>query len=119
MMAQELLQLSDDTYIFIESEDKRVFYFYRKDGEKLGDVGRMPMDFYQAYIMQKMMKGDISGPVFGNLCFETSNDEKCIRITIVDYEELPKVEKDPADNQKKLGIMEKLFCKIWKRKRKE
>ena len=119
-MAQEFLAITDDTYTFTESDDEKVFYFYRNDEEKLGNVGRIPMDFYQAYIARKMMDENILTPIFGNLRFETSSNEKIIRITVVDYKELPEVEKDSTNNQKppelkQPNILGRLFHKIWKK----
>jgi len=83
-MSKELQAFSDGTFLFAEDENGKQFYFYRKDGEVLGDVGRRPMDFYQHYIMTKMMSGEITGMVANNLKFEESADGKCIRITVVD-----------------------------------
>ena len=123
-MAQEFLAITDDTYTFTESDDEKVFYFYRNDEEKLGDVGRIPMDFYQAYIARKMMDENILTPIFGNLRFETSSDEKIMRITVVDYKELPEVEKDSTNNKKppelkQPGIFKRIFEKIRKQKHKD
>lgn len=83
-MSKELQAFSDGTFVFAEDENGKQFYFYRKDGGALGDVGRRPMDFYQHYIMTKMMNGEITGMVANNLKFEDSADGKCIRITVVD-----------------------------------
>ena len=83
-MSKELQAFSDGTFVFVEDENGKQFYFYRKDGEVLGDVGRRPMDFYQHYMVTKMMNGEITGMVANNLKFEESADGKCIRITLVD-----------------------------------
>ena len=118
-MAEEFLTLSDGTYTLSESSDKKVFYFYRNDGKELGDVGRKPMDLYQVYITSKMFGGELDGPVYGNLRFENSSDNKIVRLTVVDFKELDKEEskKDSTDDQKKPKIFERLFGKIWRQKR--
>ena len=80
-MSSERRALSDGTFVFAECENKNEFYFYRSDEAELGDVGRLPMDFYQAYIARKMMDGEITTAVMSNLYYEKSEDNKCIRIT--------------------------------------
>ena len=92
-MSDERLAISNGTFTFVEGEDKNYFYFYRNDGGVLGEVGRIPMDFYQYYICRKMMSGEITGSVMNNLHFERSEDEKCMRITVCSFGE-QKEEKD-------------------------
>lgn len=53
------------------------------DGNVLTDIDREPMDLYQAYIMQKMMNGEITDMVMNNIYSEKSTDGKCIRLTSV------------------------------------
>ena len=120
-MAKEYLSLSDGTYTFTETDDEKVFYFYRNDEGKLGDVGRKPMHFYQTYITNKMFNSEITGPVFGNLSFETSDDGKYMRITVIDFKELPECEseEDSADSKKQPGIFKRIFEKIRKQKHKD
>ena len=81
-MSNELKAMTDGTFTFAESEDPNVFYFYRNDGEVIGNVGRMPMDFYQNWICTKMFNGEITEMVMNDICFETSDDDKCIRLTV-------------------------------------
>ena len=45
------------------------------------------MELYQAYACRKMTESNNPQMVFGNLKFETSVDNKCIRITVMDFEE--------------------------------
>ena len=113
------MAISDGTYTFAESEDEKVFYLYRNDDEKLGDVGRMPMEFYQAYLTNKMMSGGITKPVFGNLRFDTSTDDKIIRVTVIDYKELSEIDLDSTDDQKQPNFLKRLFQKLWKHKHKD
>ena len=40
-MSNELKAMTDGTFTFSESEDPNVFYFYRNDGEVIGNVGRI------------------------------------------------------------------------------
>ena len=80
-MEKEYNAVSDGTYTLQEGDDNRL-YFYREDGKVLGDVGRIPMDLYQAYVMQKMMTGEITDMVANNIKYETSVDGKTIRLTV-------------------------------------
>ena len=83
-MANEFQAVSDGTFTLQETENKNQFYFYRNDGDVLADLDREPMDLYHAYIMQKMMSGEITDMVINNIYSETSEDGKCIRLTICD-----------------------------------
>lgn len=80
------MAVSSKGYVLSETDNPNQFYFYREDGAVLGDVGRLPMDMYQAYIMQKMMSGEITTVVMNNIAFETSVDGKCIRLTTDEIE---------------------------------
>ena len=92
-MEKEYNAVSDGTYTLQEGDDNRL-YFYREDGKVLGDVGRIPMDLYQAYVMQKMMTGEITDMVANNIKYETSDDGKIIRMTIFGIGEEDPDEKD-------------------------
>lgn len=104
-MSKERMAFSDGEYTFAESEVKNQFFFFRNDGEVLGGVGNIPMEFYQHYIMNKMFSGEITEMVANNICFETSTDGKCIRLTVSDIGEEPKV------NRKNRGFFKRLFGK--------
>lgn len=108
-MANEFLAISDGAYTLSETENKNQFYFYRNDGEILTDIDREPMDFYQAYIMQKMANGEIIGVVMNNIYLEMSDDEKCIRLTICDISEKSN---STADN-KQPNFIKRLLHKIF------
>lgn len=84
-MANEfLLAVSNGTFTLQESENKNEFYFYRNDGDVLTDIDREPMDLYHAYIMQKMMNGEITDIVMKDIYSEISADRKCMRLIITD-----------------------------------
>ena len=104
-MSKELLGISNGEYTFTETEVENQFLFYRNDEKVLGDVGRIPMEFYQHYIMNKMFNGEITDMVANNICFETSTDGKCIRLTVTDIGEEPKKAK------KKPNIFKRIFGK--------
>ena len=106
-MSNELKAMTNGTFTFAESEDPNVFYFYRNDGEVIGDVGRIPMDFYQNWICNKMMTGEISKMVMNDICFETSDDDKCIRLTISGIGERKSKSKQP-------NFIKRLLSKVFK-----
>ena len=83
-MPGKLMTFSNGEYTFAETEVKNQFLFYRNDGGVIGDVGRLPMDFYQNYVCTKMFNGELTEMVMKNIYFETSTDGKCMRLTAVD-----------------------------------
>lgn len=93
-MAEKFNAIANETYVFIEGDEPNQFFFYRKDGEVLGDVDHEPMDFYHAYIMQKMMDGEIDGMVANNILTEVSTDGKCMRITVKEIAKGPIIQID-------------------------
>ena len=106
-MPNELKAMTDGTFIFAESEDPNVFYFYRKDREVIGDVGRIPMDFYQKWICTKMFNGEITGIVMNDICSEKSVDGKYIKLTVYGIWECKTKSKQP-------NLIKRLFYKIFK-----
>lgn len=106
-MSNELKAMTDGTFTFAESEDPNVFYFYRNDGEVIGDVGRKPMDFYQNWICTKMFNGEITEVVMNDICFGTSDDNKCIRLTVSGIGER-------KSKQEQTNLFKKLFSKLFK-----
>ncbi len=106
-MSNELKAMTDGTFTFAESEDPNVFYFYRNDREVIGDVGRIPMDFYQNWICTKMMNGEITETVMNDVCFETSNDGKFIRVTVSGIGERKAKQEQP-------NFFKWLFSKLFK-----
>jgi len=81
-MSNELRGVSNGTYNLVEGTEENVLYFYREDGGVLGDVGRLPMDFYQAYVAQKMIDENATEVVMSNLLFEKFDEGKLIKITV-------------------------------------
>ena len=112
-MANEFLAVSDGTFTLSETEVKNQFYFYRNDGEVLTDIDREPMDLYQAYIMSKMMSGEITDMVMSNIYFEMSDDGKCIRLTICDIGEKPVKSNNSTARGKQPNFIKRLFNKIF------
>jgi len=106
-MSNELKAMTDGTFIFAESEDPNVFYFYRNDREVIGDVGRIPMDFYQDWIRTKMFNGEITEMVTNDVCFETSDDGKYIRLTVSGIGERKAKKEQP-------NFFKRLFSKLFK-----
>ena len=74
-MANEFLAVTDGTFTLSETENKKQFYFYRNDGKVLTNIDREPMNLYQAYIMQKMMNGDIKDIVMNDIYSAMSDDK--------------------------------------------
>ncbi len=112
-MANEFLAISDGTFTLSETENKNQFYFYRNDGEVLSNIGREPMDLYHAYIMRKMMNGEITEIVMNNIYSETSDDGKCIRLTISDVSKKTSSTNSTVNSAKKPNFFKRLFHKIW------
>ena len=79
-----MIAITDDTYIFTETEDENVFLFYRNDGNELGDVGDLPKDFFDEYIMRRMMFDESDLVAYNNIYFKKSEDGKSIRIITSD-----------------------------------
>ena len=112
-MANEFLAISDGTFTLSETENKNQFYFYRNDGNVLTDIDREPMDLYQAYIMKKMMNGEITDMVMNNIYSEMSDDGKCIRLTICDIGEEPVKNTNSTVSNKQPNFLKRLFHKIF------
>ena len=77
--------ISDGIFTLQESENENEFFFFRNDGQVLEGIDDEPSAFYQAYIMQKMMNGEINGMVMSNLHWQMSTDGKVIRGTVEDF----------------------------------
>ena len=113
VMANEFLSISDGTFTLSETENKNQFYFYRNDENILTDIDREPMELYQAYIMQKMMNGEITDIVMNKIYSEKSTDGKCIRLTICEIDEKPLKNTNSIVNNKKPNFLKRLFNKIF------
>lgn len=98
--------VTDGVHILSETENENQFYFYRKDGRVLGNVGRLPMDMYEHYVCTKMIESNQMEIISNKIEFETSTDGTCIRLTTMDFGvkiSLPtKVEPSEETGMKKL-----------------
>lgn len=81
-MASEFLTISDGTFTLSETEIKDQFYFYRNDRKVLTDIEDEPMALYQAYLVRKIMNGEVADKIIHHIYSETSDDSKCIRLTV-------------------------------------
>ncbi len=113
-MSDNYNAVTDGTYVLQEGEDKNQFFFFRKDGGEINREEANPMDLYQAYVCRQMFESPNPTMVMGNLKFETSTDNKCIRITVMDFSELPMEETKP---KKKKGWLERLKERFHKKER--
>lgn len=113
-MTNDFLAISDGTFTLSETENKNQFYFYRNDGNVLTDINREPMELYHAYIMKKMMNGEITDIVMNNIYSETSVDGKCIRLTICDIGENPVKSTNQNVSDKQPNFLKRLFHKIFR-----
>ncbi len=110
---EELKSFSNGTYVFQETENENQFYFYRVDGEVLGEIDREPMEMYQNYICMKMFEGDMAPQIIANnIRFDTSDDGKCIRLTTFAFGE-----KNPIEQQKEKRIRKLVKTIFGKNKR--
>jgi hypothetical protein len=114
-MPSELRLFSDGVFTLSETENENQLYFYRNDGTVLDDVGEAPMDFYQNYIIMKMMEGEITDVVMNDICFEESDDGKCIRLTIsgVDNSRPSTNAKEINGEKSKGNFFKNIFKKIF------
>ncbi len=111
-MSNEHMGISDGTYSLVESDDPNIFFFYRNDEGIIGDVGRLPMDFYQNWICTKMMKGEIAHVVMNNICFQTSIDGRVIRIVT---SEMKDDKPEASENiPQKQNFIKKIFNRIFR-----
>lgn len=114
-MAENYNAITDGTYVLSESDVPNQFYFYREDHEVLTDIDHEPMDLYHAYIFQKMIDGEISGTYMGNICFEYSDDNKCIRLTVTSIGDSPTgIVNNSACKNKKPNFFKRWLNKIFK-----
>lgn len=112
-MANEFRTVSDGTFTLSETENKNQFYFYRNDGDVLADIGSEPMNLYHAYIMQKMMNGEITDMFINDIYLETSDDGKCIRLTICGIGEKIVRDNNSTVSEKPPNFLKRLFHKIF------
>lgn len=99
---KELKAFTNGEYVFTKTENDHQFYFYRQDGQELGEVGRIPMDMYQRYICMKMFEGETTEMIANSIIFDTSVDGKCIRLTSIPLDEKISLERHDEKDVKKL-----------------
>lgn len=109
--------VSDGTYTLSETENENQFLFYRNDEGELGEITNEPMDLFQAYIMNKMMFGEISGMAMYNFYCEISESGKYLRLTVSDMEVKSEDDSEetsnPNTNKKHVSFLKRLFNKIF------
>ncbi len=113
-MSENYNAVTDGTYVLQKGDKDNQFFFFRKDGGEINQEEADPMDLYQAYMCRQMFESPNPQMVMSNLKFETSTDNKCIRITVVDYSE---TSLDEAKPKKKKGWFARLKEKLNKKGR--
>ena len=111
-MGIEFFTVSDGTYTLVETENRNQFYFYRNDKEVLTEVYNEPLDLYQAYVMRKMMCGEITSMVMKNICSQISDDGKCLRLTVSEAGEDVIKSNNLTDNPRKPNFLNRLIHKF-------
>lgn len=115
-MSKNYNAVTDGTYILQQGENEKQFFFFRKDGGEINQEEADPMDLYQAYVCRQMFESPNPSMMMGNLKFETSTDNKCIRITVVDFSETP-MENNTIEAKKKKSWLERVKEKFVKKGR--
>ena len=110
-MSNEHQGITDGTYTLAEGDENNTFYFYRNDESVIGDVGRLPVEFFETFITIKMMEGEITKPVVTNIRIQTSTDGKIIRIILLGSE---KEQEENDSEPRKQNILKKIFDRIFK-----
>ncbi len=113
-MSENYNAVTDGTYVLQQGEDENQFFFFRKDGGEINHEEADPMDLYQAFVCRQMFESPNPTMVMGNLKFETSTDNKCIRITVMDFSERPMEDYEP---KKKKGWFARIKEKFHKKER--
>ncbi len=99
-------------YSFQETERPGHFLFYRIDKQELENIDNEPMDMLQEYIAMKMIEGDITEPVVGEVEFLNLQNNRVIGIIapalIIEPKQIKKEE---------VGPVKKLIRKVFKNKK--
>lgn len=111
-MANEYLTVSNGIFTLSETKNKNQFYFYRNDGEVIGDIGNEPIDLVQAYLSRKMMDGEFTDMISKDIYFKKTEDGKCGVLTICEIGEKVKENNSNAE-KKQANIFKRLFHKIF------
>lgn len=114
---REYLTITDGTYILSETDCPNEFAFYRKDGEILGDVGRIPMEMYDWRMFKRMQDYNIVEPIIESIIFERSRDDRCLMMTVMWYDLCPENQVNQVEevekkkkNSKVYEFFKKYFC---------
>ena len=81
-MKREYRFITDGEFTLQETQSENQFFFYRNDGDYMEIEGREPAKFYQAYVAQKMLDGELSEEAANSILLEKSDDGKWIKITV-------------------------------------
>jgi hypothetical protein len=74
--------VSDGFFTLQETKDEKEFFFYRNDGDFLGNIDKELIQLYQAFIAEKMFSGEITEAAADNILLEESGDGKSIKVII-------------------------------------
>lgn len=80
----KFLSISDGVFTLAETENKKVFYFYRNDGNVLNNPYSKPMELFHKYMAMKMMNCEIKEIIMKDICLQMSDDKKIIRLSLCD-----------------------------------
>ena len=86
-MSEKCYGITNGKYTLQEGDGDNQFYFYRNDGIEIKeDVGRIPLDLYQAFITNKMFKGEIPPETVAKNVYynKRSEDGKVILVEVYD-----------------------------------
>lgn len=102
--------VSNGIFTFRETEKEGVFYFYRNDGEVLGDDYDNPMDFYSAYLLNANPCETI---IMKDVYTEISEDGKILRVTLCKMGESNEGHNNTEIKNQKSSFFKKLASKIF------
>jgi len=128
-MSEKCYGITNGTYTLQETGEQGKFHFYRNDGKVLEqDVGRMPIELYQAFITNKMFKGEITEIVAMNVYYDRrSTDGKAILVEAYEPgtepwkdnskegEKKSREQADSSNNQESKNIPEQEKPSFWER----
>lgn len=99
MSKDAYLVISDGTFSLQETDTENQFLFYRNDEKVLGDdVEDEVMTLVNAYMVDKFMQGEFSNVVSCNVQLEISTDDKRIRVTLNNIEQMDLDEDDDGED---------------------
>ena len=85
-MAETARALVKEGYIFQESDDSDVFYFYREDGENLSEeeILKTAIKMYREYFFERMLMNEVGNKIVlaDNIKTNLSKDGKILKISL-------------------------------------